>query len=333
MAWARGARLGPTVAGFATPSIASTGPSIGAMLHCLSGSAPMSPVSPRLSSLGVAGVCRLRMAACLVVAMLTGCAHWQADAPASERSAERLSAVLPADVLLLGEQHDAAEHQALQRESVQALAARGQLAALALEMAESGRSTAGLSRWASEEKVKAALGWSDQAWPWAAHGPVVMQAVRAGVPVLGANLPRERMKDAMVDVSLDVQLNPKALSAQRKAVRDGHCDLLPESQIGPMTRVQIARDREMAHTVAQAVVPGRTVVLVTGSGHANKSLGVPQHLPTDLRVRSVGLVAGERPSSDFDAVWNTPALPAKDYCASLKTPKKPAAAPAPARKP
>ena len=47
-------------------------------------------------------------------------------------------------VLLLGEQHDAANHQRLQRETVQALASRSQLAALALEMAESGTSTAGL---------------------------------------------------------------------------------------------------------------------------------------------------------------------------------------------
>ncbi|MBC7468864.1 MAG: ChaN family lipoprotein, partial [Ramlibacter sp.] len=49
-------------------------------------------------------------------------------------------------LLLLGEQHDEPDHQKLQREMVQALAGRGVLAALALEMAEEGASTAGLAR-------------------------------------------------------------------------------------------------------------------------------------------------------------------------------------------
>ncbi|MDA7418913.1 ChaN family lipoprotein [Xenophilus arseniciresistens] len=264
---------------------------------------------------------RLALGLAALIALAAGCAS-RADAPVPER----IEALLPADVLLLGEQHDAAEHQALQREAVLALTAKGQLAALALEMAESGRSTARLGTTASEAQVRTALAWNDKGWPWQAYGPVVMDAVRAGVPVLGANLPRARMKDAMSDVSLDVQLNEKALAAQQAAVRDGHCGLLPEAQIAPMTRIQIARDRAMAHTAAQAVAPGRTVLLLMGSAHADKALGVPQHLPTELRVRSVGLVAGDAQRTDsFDARWRTPALPPKDYCASLRAGEKPGA--------
>jgi uncharacterized iron-regulated protein len=148
-----------------------------------------------------------------------------------------------------------------------------------------------------------------------------MAAVRAGVPVVGANLPRERMKDAMNDVSLDVQLGAKALDTQRDAVRSGHCGMLPESQIGPMTRVQIARDRAMAQVVVKARVPGKTVLLVSGVGHAAKSLGVPQHLPSDLSVKTVQLRSGAtRPqgaTDGFDAVWPTAALPDKDYCSGV----------------
>ncbi|RYF54970.1 MAG: hypothetical protein EOO29_54400 [Comamonadaceae bacterium] len=263
----------------------------------------------------------------MVLALAVGCSTWRASDPDAP-VAQRIDALMPADVLLLGEQHDAPAHQALQREAAQALAARGQLAALALEMADSGHSTARLGPLATEAQVRAALAWNDKAWPWQAYGPVVMSAVRAGVPVLGANLPRERMKNAMTDVSLDVQLNGAALAAQRAAVRDGHCGLLPEAQIEPMTRIQIARDREMAHTAAQAVVPGHTVLLVAGSAHADKTLGVPQHLPTELRVRSVGLVAGDARRAGFDGVWRTAALPARDYCAGVKLP-----ASAPARAP
>ncbi|MFD0667872.1 ChaN family lipoprotein [Ramlibacter sp. MAHUQ-53] len=210
---------------------------------------------------------------------------------------------LPADALLLGEQHDAPRHQRLHHDTVRALAARGQLAALALEMADQGASTAGLPRDAGEEAVRAALGWQPRAWPWEPYAPAVMAAVRAGVPVLGANLPRERLRAAMADASLDTRLPPEALARQQEAVRAGHCDLMPAAQVGPMARAQVARDRAMADTLAQALQPGRTVVLLAGSGHVDAGIGVPRHLPQGVVARSVA--------------W-TPEPPARDYCAELR---------------
>jgi uncharacterized iron-regulated protein len=233
----------------------------------------------------------------------------------------RLNAWLPADVLLLGEQHDAPEHQVLQQQIVAALAARGVLAAVALEMADSGDSTAALPSDASEEQTQKALNWNKDAWPWAAYGPTVMRAVRAGVPVLGANLPRAHMRSNMADAALDQRLPAAALAAQQQLIRQGHCNLLPESQITPMTRIQIAKDMRMADTVQAALRPGQVALLITGSVHADKQLGVPQHLPPVLRVKAIRLksgaaaAGGERAS--FDDVWLTPATPDKDYCADL----------------
>jgi len=265
-------------------------------------------------------------AALLAVAALVGCAA--SGPPADAPVARRAMALLPADALLVGEQHDAPEHQAIEREMVEALAARGHLAALAIEMAEEGSSTAHLDPGATEAQVQTALGWNEAAWPWSAYGPTVMAAVRARVPVLGANLPRARMKDAMADVSLDAQLGAQALQAQQASVREGHCRLLPESQIGPMTRVQIARDRAMAQTLLKARVPGKTVLLVSGAGHGAKALGVPQHLPSDLAVKTVQLQAGAassppREPGAFDAVWQTSPLPEKDYCTTLRAQARP----------
>ncbi|WBY00170.1 ChaN family lipoprotein [Ramlibacter tataouinensis] len=210
-----------------------------------------------------------------------------------------------ADVLLLGEIHDQASHQRQHRDVVQALAARGRLAALVLEMAERGHGTAGLPRSADEDAVRAALRWDDQAWPWASYAPAVMAAVRAGVPVLGANLPRGQMRAAMADGSLEGTLDDGALAAQREAIRAGHCDLLPPQQLLPMVRVQIARDRAMARTVAETAQAGRVVVLLSGAGHADPALGVPRHLPAALVARPVLL---ERPAGGA----------ARDYCAELR---------------
>ena len=276
------------------------------------------------------------LAATLCAALLTlhGCA-----APPRFTNSEqaRLSALLPADVLLLGEQHDAPEHQHLQRNTVQWLAAQGQLAAVAMEMAERGRSTAGLPASASQSDVRAALAWHDAGWPWSTYGPVVMAAVRAGVPVLGANLPMARLRDAMGDAGLDARLPPDALRTQQRRIREGHCHALPETQIAPMTRVQIARDVAMADTVRAAAQAGRTVLLVAGNGHVQRDLGVPLHLPREFKAKVVMAQADPAPiatqsiaidtRSDpraADLLWPTPPTPARDYCADFKPKPRPA---------
>ena len=190
-------------------------------------------------------------------------------------------------------------------------------------MADSGRSTQALPASAREAEVLQALAWQDAAWPWAAYGPGVMSAVRAGVPVLGANLPRGEMAAHMADTSLDQRLPPAAWAAQEQAIRDGHCDLLPPAQITPMTRIQIGRDMRMARETGAALQlakPGQLVVLISGSAHADKSLGVPRHLPASVRVTAVRFLAGDAalPGEQFDSVLSTPPVPAQDHCAALR---------------
>jgi uncharacterized iron-regulated protein len=244
----------------------------------------------------------------------------------------QLEQVLPADVLILGEQHDVAHHQRIHLAVVQRLAESHRLGALALEMANSGRSTEGLSAQASEADVRAALQWQDNAWPWAAYGPAVMAAVRAGVVVTGANLPIARLKAAMADATLDARLPGPALKTQQQAIRIGHCHLLPESQIGPMTRVQIARDISMAKTVTSLAQPGKIVLLLAGNGHADQALGVPLHLPHSLTTKTVLLNANQAQAAIhsiamFSQTWATDAAPPTDYCADFGASRTPPTTP------
>jgi uncharacterized iron-regulated protein len=229
-----------------------------------------------------------------LAALLAACAAAPID-PAAWRGA---------DAVLLGERHDEPAHQRAHAHAVRQLAADRRLAAVALEMAEQGRTTAGLPRDADEARVRAALQWNEQAWPWSAYGPAVMAAVRAGVPVLGANLPRSSMRAAMSETMLDAALDERGLAAQREAIREGHCGLLPDTQLAPMARVQIARDRAMAETIIDAAAPGRTVLLLAGAGHVDAEIGVPRHLPVAMQVRVVTLPRDRGP--------------AKDYCAELR---------------
>jgi uncharacterized iron-regulated protein len=281
-------------------------------------------------------LCSVLCAAALLLA--GGCAG-RPEAPIIQLSSgsaaadvtARLNAVLPADVLLLGEQHDAKEHQQIEQQVIADLAARGLLAAVALEMADTGLSTAKLKPSATEQQTRDALKWNNKGWKWEVYGPAVMTAVRAGVPVLGANLPRTELQASMADHTLDVLLPGPALKTQQQSIRLGHCNMLPESQIAPMTRIQIAKDVTMANTLSQAVLPGKVVVLLTGSGHADRLLGVPLHLRSDLKTKSVLLRAanahGDAPKASFDSVWPTPAVPEVDYCAGLKDQLAPGAKP------
>lgn len=272
----------------------------------------------RITLLTTATLAALLLAACATPARL------------DEAERARLAALLPADVLLLGEQHDAPEHHRLERATVQWLAARGQLAALVLEMAEQGHDTAGLPPGASQAQVRRALAWDQAGWPWADYGPVVMAAVRAGVPVWGANLPRADMRHAMQDASLDTRLPPAAWAEQQRRIRAGHCNLLPDRQIVPMTRIQVARDAAMADTVVRALQPGRTVLLVAGNGHVQRGLGIPQYLPGNIKVKVVSArtqqaqeaiekeASGVQPDAGADQVWPTAPLPPRDPCAALR---------------
>lgn len=257
--------------------------------------------------------CRIAVVLLGAALSVAGCAGGAARKDAAS--------LLPADAVLLGEQHDARDHQRIHREVIEDLAARGALAGVGIEMAERGVSTRGLARDAGEADARLALRWHDEAWPWAAYGPAVMAAVRAGVPVYGANLPRGEMRAAMPKAELDLLLPPAALEAQRLAIREGHCGLLPEAQIAPMTRIQVSRDTAMAQTLVEASAPGRTVVLLAGSGHVDRRLGVPQHLPRAWNVKAVRLQAGDGKPPEagaFDVLWKTPALPPKDHCAELR---------------
>lgn len=249
---------------------------------------------------------------------LSGCAQ---VAPAPAPWPGVLRTLLPADVLMLGERHDAPQHQQMQREAVEWLTRQGLLPALVLEMAEQGHSTQGLPLDASESAVQAALAWNDGAWPWQQYGPVVMAAVRAGVPVLGGNLPPRELRTALTDSTLDALLSPTALERQRQAVRDGHCGLLPEPRVPGMARVQVARDLRMAQTTVAAQHPGRVVVLVAGAAHVKRSLGVPVHLPEKIASKVVIAHTGtadDAMKTEADLLQQTPDLPPDDACELLR---------------
>lgn len=257
----------------------------------------------------------------LVLLALPGCALQPLSTPADSAWQAELERWPASDALLLGEQHDAPEHQRWEADSVRWLAERGRLAALVIEMAEAGTGTDGLPPDANAAQVYAALRWNEAAWPWERYRAVIMAAVAAGVPVRGGNLPRSRMRAAMQDEALDRHLPPAALALQRNAIEEGHCGLLPADRVMPMVRIQLARDASMAQAVQQARQEGRTVLLAAGWGHVRRDLGVPTWLPANFNAKVAIAQAGQARAaieSEANYIHPTPALAPRDHCAELR---------------
>jgi uncharacterized iron-regulated protein len=256
-----------------------------------------------------------------VVLWLSGCAtpdaHWRSHVSALPTQAP---------VVLLGEQHDADEHQTLARLSVARLAQSPGLSALLLEMADDGTDTTGLASDATEAQVRERLRWNDAGWPWKRYGPVVMQAVRLGVPVVGANLPRPAMGGVMRDEQWDARVPAEVLADHRERMVGSHCGLLPESQVPGMARIQIARDARMAQTAERWLSPGKTVLLVAGAEHVKRDRGIPLFWSATLAQQAhvVWMRAG-KPHTEAkdlaDATWATPATPERDHCAEMARPR------------
>ena len=254
-----------------------------------------------------------RAIAALLVAAILACAGCAATPALQPR------------VVLLGEQHDQGAHQRPAAAEVRALAAAGRLGGVVIEMAERGHATAGLPAVASEAQAREALAWNERAWPWERYRAIVMAAVAAGVPVYGGNLPRTATRDAMADAALDSAVDERARAILLRAVRDGHCGLLPEAQLPGMLRVQIARDRSMAQALrdALAAAAGRQVLLYSGAEHAARDRGVPLHLQAaGLPAHSIRSVAygdaGGDAAASFDERRAAVETPGPDHCEALR---------------
>lgn len=231
-------------------------------------------------------------------------------------------------LVLLGEQHDMPEHQRWQAQTIDYLAQQQRLSAVVMEMAPAGGSTRGLGAQASEDQVKAALRWEQGTakggWPWPVYGPVVMTAVRAGVPVLGGNLPPEQLRTAMQNAALDSHLPAAGWQLQLEAIDKGHCGLLAQSQWAPMARVQLARDQSMAKVAMDALPAGQAggqVLIISGGGHSRADIGVPtwwaEKIASKVAIAQSGKVqAATKMKADW---WQiTPVRASKDHCAELR---------------
>ncbi|MFJ2284174.1 ChaN family lipoprotein [Pseudomonas sp. NPDC087803] len=272
----------------------------------------------------------------LAVLLLAGCQHVAAPPPVSGEirdlhsgqvltAQELLTRLGKPHQLIIGEQHDNADHHTLQLWLLQALGEQRPQGSLLLEMLTPNQQPkVDQVRHAATPPtdLATALAWQD-GWDWNLYGPIVRFALTQPYPLLAANLDDSEIRT--------FYRQPPALSGVRsnaatvkatlfEQISDSHCGLLPKSQMPAMLAVQQQRDRRMAERLLAAPKPS---LLLAGAWHARKDVGVPLHVldlgedraPTVLLLAEQG---AEVTAAMADYVWFTPATPAQDYCAQMR---------------
>lgn len=272
----------------------------------------------------------------MAVLVLAGCQHAVAPPPVSGeirdlRSGQVLTAqqlltrLAEPEQLIIGEQHDNADHHAVQLWVLRSLGEQRPQGSLLLEMLtpdQQPRIDQVHQSITPPADLPGALAWQD-GWDWNLYGPIVRFALTQPYPLLAANLNSAEIRT--------VYRNPPVLKGQRSNVEsvktvlleqisDSHCGLLPESQMPAMLAVQQQRDRRMAERLLAAPRPS---ILLAGAWHARKDVGVPLHVvdlgateaPTVLMLAEQG---AEVTATMADYVWYTPATPKQDYCEQMR---------------
>lgn len=272
----------------------------------------------------------------LAVVLLAGCQHALAPPPINGeirdlRSGEVLTAqqlltrLVESERLIIGEQHDNADHHAAQLWLLRSLGEQRPQGSLLLEMLtpdQQPRVDLVHQATTPPADLPGALAWED-GWDWNLYGPIVRFALTQPYPLLAANLDSAEIRTFYRDPP--VLNGERSNTASVKAVlleqiSDSHCGLLPESQMPAMLAVQQQRDRRMAERLLAAPKPA---LLLAGAWHARKDVGVPLHVvdlgatesPTVLMLAEQG---AEVTATMANYVWYTPATPKQDYCEQMR---------------
>ena len=271
----------------------------------------------------------------LMLVLLAGCQHAVAPAPVSGeirdlQSGEVLTAeklvrrLTRPERLIIGEQHDNADHHAAQLWLLQALGEQRQQGSLLLEMltADQQSKVPAARQMPASADVAKALDWQD-GWDWTLYGPIVRFALSQPYSLLAANLDNNEIRAVYREPPPLSGARSNAASVQDKLLRqisDSHCGLLPESQMPAMLAVQQQRDRRMAERLLAAPTPS---ILLAGAWHARKDAGVPLHvLDLGAAKESAVLIMAEQgdavTAAMADYVWYTPATTKPDYCEQMR---------------
>ncbi len=233
------------------------------------------------------------------------------------------------DFVLLGEQHDNADHHRLQASLLAALIAGQRRPAVAFEQIDLEHQNAvdkalDATPWPDADevaqlatRVSKAAAWEKSGWPsFSLYRPVFETAIGAGLPIRAANLSRNAMNDVFAasrkrshgktvavresGLLAEVSLPDEARTSLSADIEESHCGYASAEMVEKMVEAQRRRDAVMADAlmVADSRAAWKGAVLIAGFGHVRKDYGVPLYLQRIVPNRSVVSVAMLEVSSE-----------------------------------
>jgi uncharacterized iron-regulated protein len=209
--------------------------------------------------------------------------------------AQALSELKKNRIILVGEHHTTEQHHRAQLEIIQALHADGLPVAIGLEMFRN-ESQPALDRWVSgglDEQAFQKIYYDNWNFPWRAYRQIFNYAREQKIPMIGLNVPREitrqvsrkgfkslspeqKVKISEVSCIVDQQY----MNYIRKAF-GGHAH--GQLNFTYFCEAQLVWDNAMAVYALDYLKrnPDATVVILTGTGHAQKGA-----IPRQIRARS-----------------------------------------------
>ena len=262
--------------------------------------------------------------------------------------------------VLIGEVHDNVDHHLLQAWLIEQIAAKA-TPAIVMEMIAADQSQlldeylSGLD--AEPAGIGPALDWDKSGWPdWTYYQPIAEVAMRFGLRILPGNPDRKSVrkiarqginsidKAEQKRLSLDQTLSASLNEELVQDIKDSHCNLLPQSMVGPMVDVQRFRDARLARAVVDAGAQSKIgaedsgtgrAILIAGNGHVRSDRGVPWYLIHQQPMATISSVmlletGGElskleelivtdalgKPAADY--FWFTPQAKREDQCEKLR---------------
>lgn len=283
------------------------------------------------------GLAAFSVAVCLALAAP---AQAFADGPVSVAQSEAdasidafIETAREADIVVLGETHGNPAHHRTQARIVAELAP----AALVFEMIPQEREAelnelrdAGASR----AELAEALDWAESGWPDFDYYADILDAAPEA-RIFGAGQPSADVSRAALEgaagvfgpdaaiYGLDQPLDPEEQAFREALQHAAHCDRLPPEVLPGMVEAQRFRDAGLADATlwARIMTGSGQVVVITGSGHADKERGMPAMIALaepDATVVALGqFEEGGAPPDGFDTVVVAPAAPRGDPCEAL----------------
>jgi uncharacterized iron-regulated protein len=298
---------------------------------------------------------------------------WDVRAGCWTNSETLKETVANAHFVLLGETHDNLDHHLAQAEIIRAVALTGRKPALALEALSLDQQHvldgALVGTAPRPEAIAEAVHWNDGGRAeFALYRPLFQAGIEAGLPLIAADLPRDRQENFIRTGTTWFPLRVRRLLAAedlpydaqdgfRAELHRSHCGKMPAKVLDRIVLLQRARDAAMADRLLtidrELAAPGfeQGGILVAGTEHVRKDRAIAAHLAREAPQRTVVTVAFLEVSADlttpdayagrfgrgplpFDFVVFTPAAARADPCAEQPAdPKKPDAPKRPSHTP